>query len=194
MNTAWPRRVSLIISGRLPTIPSPTIGVSSGVSPGCPTIRLNRLSPALQASSFTRRLAHPRRPNRVHRDDPPGPPMLRTGRSRSVAPHPALLRRSYGSIPHDSSPHGSGLPPLYLPAFSGARVRQSSAAAGFLFFTRLNIRTPNCVGRFCARDGRTPRRVSSADWQSAVSRSGTPPGPKNWIALDHQMACLPVRC
>jgi hypothetical protein len=127
MNTAWPRRVSLIISGRLPTIPSPTIGVSSGVSPGCPTIRLNRLSPALQASSFTRRLAHPRRPNRVHRDDPPGPPMLRTGRSRSVAPHPALLRRSYGSIPHDSSPHGSGLPPLYLPAFSGARVRPSRA-------------------------------------------------------------------
>ena len=43
--------------------------------------------------------------------------MLRTGRSRSVALHPALLRRSYGSIPHDSSPHRSGLPPLHLPAY-----------------------------------------------------------------------------
>jgi hypothetical protein len=171
MNTAWPRRVSLIISGRLPTIPSPTIGVSSGVSPGCPTIRLNRLSPALQASSFTRRLAHPRRPNRVHRDDPPGPPMLRTGRSRSVAPHPALLRRSYGSIPHDSSPHGSGLPPLYLPAFSGARVRPSSAAAGSLILQHpKNCRTPRLINlaapgtaHTAGRDSRRRRSLFSME-------------------------------
>jgi hypothetical protein len=54
---------------------------------------------------------------------PPGPPVLRTGRSRSVALHPALLRRSYGSIPHGSSPHRSGLPPLYPLALSGALAR-----------------------------------------------------------------------
>jgi hypothetical protein len=48
------------------------------------------------------------------------PSMLRTGRSRSVALHPALLRRSYGSIPHDSSPHRSGLLPLCPLSLSGA--------------------------------------------------------------------------
>ena len=82
----------------------------------------SRLSPALQASSFARRLAHPHRPNRVHGGCPSGQPVLRTGRSRSVALHPALLRRSYGSIPHGSSPHRSGLPPLYPTALSGARA------------------------------------------------------------------------
>ncbi len=46
--------------------------------------------------------------------------MLRTGRSRSVTPHPASRRRSYGSIPHDSSPRRSGLAPLCLAAVSGA--------------------------------------------------------------------------
>ena len=78
------------------------------------------LSPALQASSLASRLAHPRRPNRVHGDSPHGKPVLRTGRSRSVALHPALLRRSYGSIPHDSSPHRGGLSPPYPLAISGA--------------------------------------------------------------------------
>ena len=76
------------------------------------------LSP--QASSFASRLAHSRRPNRVHGGCLPGQPVLRTGRSRSVALHVALLGRSYGSIPHGSSPHRSGLPPLCLLAFSGA--------------------------------------------------------------------------
>ena len=48
--------------------------------------------------------------------------MLRTGRSRSVALHTASRRRSYGSIPHGSSPHRSRLPRLYPTAFSGARA------------------------------------------------------------------------
>jgi hypothetical protein len=82
-----------------------------------------RLSPALQASSFARRLAHPRRPNRVHGDSPLGPSVLRTGRSRSVALHPALLRRSYGSIPHGSAPHRGGLAPPNPNAIPGARAR-----------------------------------------------------------------------
>ena len=73
-----------------------------------------------QASPFLRRLAHYRRPNRVHvvllkRT------LLRTGLSRPVALHPVLPRRSYGSIPHDSSPHRSGLAPLQPNTISGAR-------------------------------------------------------------------------
>ena len=88
--------------------------------------RLFASSPALPASSITRRLARPHRPNRVHGDCPREQPVLRTGRSCSVALHPALLRRCYGSISHDSSPHRSGLPPLYPLAFSGARAPTSS--------------------------------------------------------------------
>ena len=41
-----------------------------------------------------------------------GKPVLRTDRSRRIAPHPVLPRRSYALIPHDSSPQGSGLSPL----------------------------------------------------------------------------------
>ena len=121
MNTACPRRVSLISALGLPTILSPTIGATSGDRPAARRFG-SRLSPALQASSFARRLAHPHRPNRVHRGCPLGQPVLRTGRSRSVALHPALLRCSYGSIPHSSSPHRSGLSPLYPTALSGARA------------------------------------------------------------------------
>src|ERR1022692_2537660 len=124
MNTACPRRVSLISALGLPTILSPTIGATSGDRPAARRFG-SRLSPALQASSFARRLAHPHRPNRVHRGCPLGQPVLRTGRSRSVALHPALLRCSYGSIPHSSSPHRSGLSPLYPTALSGARARLS---------------------------------------------------------------------
>src|SRR5208283_2270920 len=124
MNTACPRRVSLISALGLPTILSPTIGATSGDRPAARRFG-SRLSPALQASSFTRRLAHPHRPNRVHGGCPPEQPVLRTGRSRSVALHPALLRRSYGSIPHGSSPHRSGLPPLYPTALSGARAENA---------------------------------------------------------------------
>src|ERR1017187_1514642 len=121
MNTACPRRVSLISALGLPTILSPTIGATTGDRPAARRFG-SRLSPALQASSFARRLAHPHRPNRVHRGCPLGQPVLRTGRSRSVALHPALLRCSYGSIPHSSSPHRSGLSPLYPTALSGARA------------------------------------------------------------------------
>jgi hypothetical protein len=130
MNTACPRRVSLISALGLPTILSPTIGATSGDRPAARRFG-SRLSPALQASSFARRLAHSHRPNRVHGGCPPGQPVLRTGRSRSVALHPALLRRSYGSIPHGSSPHRSGLPPLYPIALSGARARTFLSALGW---------------------------------------------------------------
>ena len=122
MNAAWSQRVSLISALGLPTILSPTIGATTGDRPAARRFG-SRLSPALQASSFARRLAHPHRPNRVHGGCPRGQPVLRTGRSRSVALHPALLRRSYGSIPHGSSPHRSGLPPLYPIALSGARAQ-----------------------------------------------------------------------
>ena len=74
------------------------------------------------------RTGHPRRPNRVPADRPSGPPGLWTGRSRSVALHPASRRRSYGSIPHDSSPHRSRLSPLDLPACSGALPQVSKPA------------------------------------------------------------------
>ena len=116
-------RVSLIIAGVFPAIPSPTICGLSGVRPAA-----SGSGPPRQASPASSRLAHPRRPNRVHGDGPHGSSVLRTGRSRSVAPHPALLRRSYGSIPHDSSPHRSGLPPLHTLAFSGALEARVPAA------------------------------------------------------------------
>ena len=116
-------RVSLIIAGVFPAIPSPTICALAGVRPAA-----SGSGPPRQASPASSRLAHPRRPNRVHGDGPHGSSVLRTGRSRSVAPHPALLRRSYGSIPHDSSPHRSGLPPLHTLAFSGALEARVPAA------------------------------------------------------------------
>ena len=92
-------------------------------SPGC-----GGSFPPRQASSCTRRLAQPRRPNRVHGNHPLGQFVLRTGRSLPVALHPALLRRSYGSIPHGSSPHRNGLPPFYPLAFSGARAQSIRSA------------------------------------------------------------------
>jgi len=130
LNAAWPRRVSLIIAGGLPAIPSPTIGASTGDRPAA-----SGLTPPRQAWPVSRKLARPRRPNRVHGGRPRGHPGLRTGRSRSAALHPALLRRSYGSIPHGSSPHKSGLPPLCLLAFSGARAWPSPATAKKSFRT-----------------------------------------------------------
>ena len=123
MNSACPRRVSLIIAGALPTIPSPTICVLTGTVPAADGF----FFPSPQASSLAGRLAHARRPNRVHGGHPPGQPVLRTGRSRSVALHPASRRRSYGSIPHGSSPRRSGLPPLHAPTFSGALARRFMA-------------------------------------------------------------------
>ena len=67
MNSACPRWVSLITAGGLPAIPSPTIGAMSGVLPAA-----SGFCPPRQASSFARRLAHPRRPNRVHGGCPLG--------------------------------------------------------------------------------------------------------------------------
>ena len=81
--------------------------------------------PPRQASHSARRLAHLHRPNRVHFVRLYRRTALRTGRSRSVALHPVFPRRSYGSIPHDSSPHRSGLAPLRPNTISGARARPS---------------------------------------------------------------------
>ena len=119
MNAAWPRRVSLIIAGGLPAIPTPTINAPTGDLARLPA----DLRPPRQASPFTRRLAQPRRPNRVHGGQPHARPVFRTGRSRSVALHPASQQRSYSSILLRSSPLRRELPPLCLPAFSGARTR-----------------------------------------------------------------------
>ena len=104
MNTAGPRRVSLITALNCPTILSPTLARRAGIT-RLPT----DLTPPRQASPLARRLAHPRRPNRVHRGFPCGKPLLRTGRSRSFALYLVLPRRSYGSIPHDALTHGSRL-------------------------------------------------------------------------------------
>jgi len=67
-----------------------------------------------------------------------GKPVLRTDRSRRIAPHPVLPRRSYALIPHDSSPQGSGLSPLcsvslqvaLAPASLRARSRSPSTSSG----------------------------------------------------------------
>ena len=75
--------------------------------------------------------------------------VLRTGRSHSVALHPALLRCSYGSIPHRS-----GLSPLYPTALSGARPRAVPARS-----TQNHARVlgkparPRMVGAAASRDG-----------------------------------------
>ncbi len=61
MNTACPRRVSLIPALGLPTILSPTISATTGDRP----VASGGLPPR-QASPFARRLARPCRPNRVH--------------------------------------------------------------------------------------------------------------------------------
>jgi hypothetical protein len=79
--------------------------------------------PPRQASHGARRLAQLHRPNRVHFVHLCRQTALRTGCSRSVALHPVFPRRSYGSIPYDSSPHRSGLSPLRPSTFSGARAR-----------------------------------------------------------------------
>jgi len=86
-------------------------GRSRGISPGRSAIARG-FCPPRQASPFLRRLAHRRRPNRVHVARHDRRSLLRTGRSRSVAPHLVLPRRSYGSIPLDSSSHGSELSSL----------------------------------------------------------------------------------
>ena len=86
--------------------------------------------PPRQASHIARRLAHLRRPNRVHFVRRLRRTSLRTGRSRSVALHPVLPRRSYGSIPHDSSPRRNGLAPLQPHTIPGARTGDSPVPVG----------------------------------------------------------------
>ncbi len=105
---------------------------------------VHRLSPALQASPVARRLAHPHRPNRVH-VSLCIETLLRTGRSRSVAPHPVLPRRSYGSIPHGSSPQENGLPPFHPHALSGARARTSRSARSWSSALRWRGSWPRCA-------------------------------------------------
>src|SRR6266496_3790231 len=102
--------------------------------------------PPRQASHSARRLAHLCRPNRVHFVHLYRRTALRTGRFRSVALHPVFPRRSYGSIPHDSSPHRSGLSPLRPSTLSGARAPNSSSARRarrqFLAIGRSALRLP----------------------------------------------------
>jgi len=92
-------------------------------SPGCQRIyaRLDRFRRSLEVS--------PAHTDRIEftATTHAGSSMFRTGRSRSAALHPASRRRSYGSIPHGSLPHRSGLLPLYPLALSGARARASCA-------------------------------------------------------------------
>jgi hypothetical protein len=54
-----------------------------------------------------------------------GPLSKSACRSRSLALHPVLPRRSYGSLPYNSSSHRSGLPPLRPNTLSGAQARTS---------------------------------------------------------------------
>src|SRR6266566_3458794 len=120
MNTVFgPPPVSLIISLGLPAIPSPTINARPA-SRGCSAIRLGGLSPCRRLRPSLE--GSPRRADRIEFtvSSDQGGRLLRTGRSRSIALHLALPRRSYGSIPHGAPPRASGLPPLQPSAFSGA--------------------------------------------------------------------------
>src|SRR6266849_6139785 len=121
MNSACPRRVSLITAKGTAVHSVSNHRRNDRGSPGCQRIysRPDRLRRSLADSP-------------IHTDrieftatSHPGTPVLRTGRSRCVALHPGLLRRSYGSIPHGSSPHRGGLSPPYPLALSGARARPS---------------------------------------------------------------------
>ena len=128
MNTVFgPPPVSLIISLGLPAIPSPTINARPA-SRGCSAIRLGSLSPCRRLRRSLE--GSPRRADRIEFtvSSDQGGRWLRTGRSRSIALHLALPRRSYGSIPYGAPPRGSGLPPLQPSAFSGALGRASSPA------------------------------------------------------------------
>ena len=114
--------------------------------------------PPRQASHSARRLAHLGRPNRVHCVRRIRRTSLRTGRSRSVALHPVLPRRSYGSILLGSSPLRSGLPPLYPLAFSGARAQASGLlSANEVVVTA--ILAPR-LHRLCVRSGLEARAPS----------------------------------
>jgi hypothetical protein len=152
MNAACPQRVSLIIAGGLPAIPSPTIGVTTGDRPAVRRFGLLAWRPLY-------RLRQSLEGSPVHADRieftvvaRQGPPVLRTGRSRSGALHPALRRGSSGSIPHGSSPHRGGLAPPYSPALSGARARASSPALSVWVDEGLEAKSP-------AQPPRCPKRA-----------------------------------
>src|ERR1017187_6256596 len=116
MNTAWPRRVSLISALGLPTILSPTIGATIGDRPAARRFG-SRLSPALQASSFARRLAQ------EHRLSPEGLPDFGLGSAdHSVSNHRC----------HDRGP--PGCPAIWLAPI--ARF------AGFVFRSKTRPSTP----------------------------------------------------
>jgi hypothetical protein len=124
MNTACPRRVSLITALDPLTILSPTIGATTGDRPA---VRRFGSPPIARSTGFAlRSKARPSTPTESSsRRLPTGEPALRTGHFRSVALHLVLPRRSYGSMPHDFSPQGSGLSPLWPSTLSGARARPS---------------------------------------------------------------------
>ncbi len=115
-----PSSVSLIAVRGLLAILSPTIRGMTGVVPVARRFGLGVLSPAdrLRLSLADSPIAA----DRIEFTLPPGQgkPLLRTGRSPSVALHPGLPRRSYGRLPHDSSSQGSGLSPLRPRTISGA--------------------------------------------------------------------------
>jgi len=161
MNTACPRRVSLITSLDRPTILSPTIGATTGDRPA---VRRFGSPPIARSTGFaTHSKARPSTPTESSSPRlPRRKPALRTGRSRSVALHLGLLRRSYGSIPHDSSPQGSGLAPLWPSALSGARVRNGSSALDIEGF-----KDPAAD----ASGGRFEKR----NWRSALQDAGARP-------------------
>src|SRR5260370_1531746 len=121
MNSACPRRVSLITAKGTAVHSVSNHRRNDRGSPGCQRFysRPDRLRLSLADSP-------------IHTDrieftatSHPGTPVLRTGRSRCVALHPGLLRRSYASIPHGASPRRGGLSPPYPLALSGARARPS---------------------------------------------------------------------
>ena len=121
-------QVSLIHAPGLPTILSPTTGRRS-VSPRHVTFRRieSRSLPygffslrELEASAFTRRLAPPRRPNRVS--------CVRTGRSPPVALHPVSRRRGYLRLPSYVDSKRTSTPS------TKCAFRRTSAAACCRFF------------------------------------------------------------
>ena len=151
-----PPPVSLIPVRGLPAILSPAICGRTGVVPVARRFGLGILSPAdrlrlsLADSPLTAdRIEFTLSPGQGRR-------LLRTGRSPSVALHPGLPRRSYGRLPHGSSPQGSGLSPLRLRTISGARARLASGAAAC--YRRAS--SSGCVWRArvaAPEDGRTPK-------------------------------------
>jgi hypothetical protein len=84
--------------------------------------------------------------------------------SKTVAPHSALRRRSYGSIPHDdASPQKDGLAPSCAHAISGALVGTSrcDVPAPYRRGTRFSQGSEIALFISPAERGRRPRSVRS---------------------------------